>query len=134
MDCFDLKASSRPDITLEPPPGYEAGWARIGDLDETIFFSTEIWQPSDYSEHWKATAQLLLQGRTALFCTDLTDDSASIFIGFPAPTGFEFEQWLVPRRSLQVEGLLLKIADAERADNASCWHVSAEAVKAFAST
>lgn len=134
MDCLDLRTSSRPGAPSAPPQGYEVGWVRIGELDETIFFSTEIWSPSDYTEHWKATAQLLLQGETALFCTDLTDQNASIFIGFPAASGFEFEEWVLPRRELKLEGLLLMIAPAKRSENASCWHVSTDAVRAFAST
>jgi hypothetical protein len=75
-----------------------------------------------------------MQGETGLFCTDLTEENAGIFIGFPDGTGFEFEEWVVPRRDLELDGLQLKIASHDRLDGASCWHVSADAVRAFAST
>jgi hypothetical protein len=135
MDCFDLRASPSPRANQEPPPGYGAGWVRIGDLDETIFFSTAIWSSSDYAQHWKDTAQRLLRGEIGLFCTDLTEDNACIFIGFPAgDLAFEFEEWVIPRNKLQLDGLQLKVARHDRSPRASCWRVSADAVRAFAAT
>lgn len=134
MDCFDLRTSPSPRLNRAPPPGYGVGWVRIGELDETIFFSTEIWSPSNYAQHWKAAAQLLLQGEAGLFCTDLTQENASIFVGFPDGTGFEFEEWVVPRRDLDLDGLQIKIARHDRSDEASRWHVSSDAVRAFVST
>jgi hypothetical protein len=132
MECFDLQTSPRPGFTKAPPPGYEVGRVRIGGSDETIFFSTEIWSPSDYAEHWKAASKLLLQGERSLICTDLTKHNASIFIGFPVGSGFEFEQWVVPWTGFRMDGLLLRIAHARRSGNASCWHVSPDAITAFA--
>lgn len=134
MDCFDLRTSPSPRLIEAPPPGYGVGWVRIGDLDETVFFSTQIWSPSDYAQHWKASAKLLLRGETGLFCTDLTVENASIFVGFPDGPAFEFEEWMVPRHELELDGLQLKIASHERSNNASRWRVSADAVRAFAAT
>lgn len=134
MDCFDLRVSPRPGFDKAPPPGYGVGWVRIGELDETIFFCTKIWSPTVYAQHWKATAQLLLQGKTGLFCTDLTEENACVFIGFPDGPAFEFEEWMVCRYELEVDGLQLKIASHDRSDQASRWRVSADAVRAFAST
>jgi hypothetical protein len=134
MDRFDLRTSPSRRLNKAPLPGYGVGCVRIGELDETILFSTEIWSPSEYAQHWKAAAQLLMQGETGLFCTDLTKDNASIFVSFPVGTGFEFEEWLVPRRDLELDGLQIKIARHDRSEEASRWHVSADAVRAFAST
>jgi hypothetical protein len=134
MDDFDFRASSSASLSAAPPPGYGVGRVRIGRSDETIFFSTAVWSPSDYARHWKATAQLLLQGETGVFCTDLNETNASIFIGFPNGSAFEFEQWVVPRHEVELDGLRLTIAVHARHDGASCWHVSADAVKAFSSS
>jgi hypothetical protein len=134
MDLFDLRTTARPGFGRAPPPGYSVGWVRIDDLDETVFFSTEIWSSSDYAEHWNATAELLLRGEIGLFCTDLTKDNACIFIGFPVEGGFEFEEWVIPRSQLELDGLQLKITRIDRSEGASCWRVSKDAVKAFAST
>jgi hypothetical protein len=131
MNIFDLRTTGRPGLRRAPPPGYNVGWVRIGDLDETVFFSTKIWSSSDYARHWKATAELLLREGKGLFCTDLTDDNASIFIGFPIEGGYDFEEWVIPRNQFELVGLELRIASADRSEGASCWRVSEEAVRAF---
>ena len=97
-----------------------------------VFFSTLIWSPSDYAQHWKASAQLLLRGETGAFCTDLTEENARIFVGFPDGPAFEFEEWMVPRHELELDGLKLKIVSHERSHIASRWRVSADAVRVFA--
>ena len=134
MDCFDFRTSPSPRPIEAPPSGYAVGWVRIGDLDETVFFSTHIWSPSDYAQHWKSSAQQLLQGETGFFCTDLTEENGSVFVGFPDGPAFEFEQWMGTRQELELSGLQLKIATHERSDKASRWRVSADAVRAFATT
>jgi hypothetical protein len=73
----------------------------------------------------------LLRGEKGLFCTDLTDDNASIFIGFPIEGGYDFEEWVIPRNQFELVGLELRIASADRSEGASCWRVSEEAVRAF---
>ena len=132
MDCFELRTSPNPCFLEAPPPGYGVGWVRIGGLDETIFFSTQIWSPSDYAQHWRVSATLLLDGETGVLCTDLTEENASIFVGFPDGSMIEFEEWIVPRRELELDGHQLKITSHERSDNASRWRVSADAVRVFA--
>lgn len=134
MDCFDLRSSPSPRFRETPPLGYAAGWVRISELDETILFCTKIWSPSDYAQHWKSTAQLLLQEGMGLFCTDLTEESASIFVGFSVGGAFEFEELVAPRHMLILDGLQLKIARYDRSDRTSCWRVSADAIRAFALT
>ena len=107
---------------------------RIGELDEAIFFSTEIWSPSDYIRHWRAASLLVLEGETALFCTDLNRKSANIFCGFPLTEEIEFEEWIVPRVRLRVDGDQLKVTSHARSQEASRWRVSKGAVQIFAST
>ena len=59
--------------------------------------------------------------------------NASVFVGFADGPVFEFEEWIVPRRQLELDGLRLKIVSHERSSEASRWRVSADAVAAFAS-
>ena len=133
MNIFDLRTTGRPGLRRAPPPGYDVGWVRIGELDETVFFSTKIWSSSVYARHWKASAELLLRGEIGLFCTDLTDENASTFIGFPVAGGYDFGHWVFPRNHFELVGLELRAASYDRSEGASCWRVFEEALRASTS-
>lgn len=78
---------------------------RLGDAVETVFCSLAIWDLVDYVDHWRHGASKCLEERRAfLFCTDLTDQNASVFAAFPDGNGFLLEEWVVPRRTFIVSG------------------------------
>jgi hypothetical protein len=136
MSMFDLQAFARPGTTVLPPAGFQTGWVRIDDLDETIFYSTAIWSREEYARHWRDAAGRLASGADfAAFCTDLTTDNASIFAGFRSFDCVWFEEWVMPRSALTVEGTCVAlVADAARSEGgeASSWQVSVDAVRAYA--
>ena len=133
MSHFNLQTSPLPE-TAEPPEGYGSGWVRVGELNEAIFFSTRFWSAGDYAQHWNEAAQKLLRGEQSAFCTDFSDDNAALLMGFPSGSNFEFEEWIVPRHLVQVDGLSMSVARMGRSKDASCWSVSADAIKAYAQT
>jgi hypothetical protein len=136
MTMFDLQAFARPDTTVLPPAGFQTGWVRINDLDETIFYSTSIWSRDEYVQHWRDAAGRLARGADfAAFCTDLTTDNASIFAGFRSSDCVWFEQWIMPRSSLTVEGRCIALVAAtarSEEGEASSWQVSIDAVRTYA--
>lgn len=136
MSIFDLQAFAPPGTTALPPAGFQAGWVRINDLDETIFYSTTIWSREEYIQHWRDTAGRLASGADfAAFCTDLSTDNASMFAGFRSFDCVWFEEWIMPRSALTVKGrCIAPIAAAARSvdGEASLWQVSIDAVRAYA--
>jgi len=133
---FDFQAFARPDRTVLPPPGFQTGWVRISDLDETILYSTAIWSREEYVEHWRDAARRLGNNADfAVFCTDLTADNASVFAGFRSSDCVWFEEWVMPRSALTVEGtcITLVAAAARREESeTSSWQVSIDDIRAYA--
>jgi hypothetical protein len=136
MGMFDIQAFARPDMTQLPPAGYQTGWVRIGDLDETIFYSTAIWSREDYVHHWRDAAERLARGDDfAAFCTDLNTDNASILAGFRSSHCVWFEEWIIPRSKVTVEGqCIAPVAALARSEEgeASSWQVPINAVRDYA--
>lgn len=135
MSIFDLQAFARPGAVVLPPAGFQTGWVRINDLDETIFFSTAIWSRAEYVQHWRDAARRLANGADfAAFCTDLTPDNASLFAGFRSSDCVWFEAWIMLRSALTIDGSCIAptraIARSEEG-NASSWQVSIDAVRTF---
>ncbi len=135
MDIFDLQAFGRLDMTNMPPAGHEAGRVRIDDLDETIFFNTKLWSAEDYRQHWQDAAKDLADGAdSAIFCTDLNMDNASMFVGFRAMDCVWFEQWVLLRSAFTLDGIhVTPITPAVRSEEGevSCWQVSIDAVRTY---
>ncbi len=123
--------------TSSPPPhGYAAANVRIGQLNETIFVSLSMWTIEDYLNHWKKTAHhCTSKPDTVLLCSDLAPENASVFVGFSAQDGYDFEEWIIPRARLTVDGPRIakrgvwKLAPEA---GASRWHVADGVIKQFA--
>ena len=133
---FDLQAFAPPDITQLPPAGFQTGWVRIDDLDETIFYSTAIWSREEYVRHWRDAAGRMATGDDfAAFCTDLNTDNASILAGFRSSDFVWFEEWVIPRSGITVDGpCITLVATPARSEEgeASSWQVPIDAVRAYA--
>ena len=91
--------------SVSPPPGYAAGSVRIGDLDETVFSNLSIWTVQQYLEHWRQSAVRCIEEHApVLFCTDLTVENVCVFAAFPASGAYDFEEWVMPRKHVEVRG------------------------------
>jgi hypothetical protein len=136
MSMFDIQAFARPDMTQLPPAGFQAGWVRVSDLDETIFYSTAIWSREDYVRHWRDAAGRLARGDDfAAFCTDLNTDNASILAAFRSANCVWFEHWVIPRSEITVEGQYIALVAAavrNEAGKVSTWQVPINAVRDYA--
>ena len=105
-------------------------------MDETLFLCTAVWSGDDYVQHWRGAAKTLADGADfAAFCTDLNSYNVSIFAGFRIADDISFEQWVVPRSAVAVNGrsitpvpAISRIGD----DEISSWQVSIKAVRAYA--
>jgi hypothetical protein len=133
---FDIQAFARPNMTQLPAAGYQTGWVRIGDLDETIYYSTAIWSREDYVRHWRNAAGRLARGDDfAAFCTDLNKDNASILAGFRSSHCVWFEEWVIPRSGVTVKGqCIAPVAAPARSEDGevSSWQVPINAVRDYA--
>lgn len=119
------------------PPGYGSATVRLGDATEPLFFSLTIWNIGDYVDHWRQGSAKCLREREAfLFCTDLTEQNASVFAAFPEGEGYTFEEWIIPRHTFTVCGreiVLVSQCDMVRAGgDTSSWWVSEAAIADFA--
>jgi len=132
---FDIQTFARPDMTQLPPAGYQTGWVRIGDLDETIFYSTAIWSREDYVRHWRDAADRLARGDDfAAFRTDLNTDNASILVAFRSADCVWFEHWVIPQSEITVEGQCIALVAAavrNKEGKVSTWQVPINAVRDY---
>lgn len=118
------------------PRGYAVGGARVGCLHETVFCNLATWSIADYLQHWRQAArQCVAQTETVLFCTDLAPKHSCAFVGFASEAGYEFEQWIIPRKDLSVVGTSLGFQPTRstaRQPGASTWHVDLDVIRQFA--
>ncbi len=125
-----------PATPQEQLPGYAVAGVRIGRLHETVFSSLSFWSIEDYVQHWRQTArQCLARPTLVLFCTDLTPKLVCAFVGFPADRGVDFEEWIIPRKDLTVDGTTVsfrKPGTVTRETGSSTWRVTIDAISQFA--
>lgn len=136
MSVFGFFPSEHARGPLSPPPGYGVAKVHLGDAVETVFCSLVIWNVGDYVAHWRHGASKCLRERQALlFCTDLTDQNASVFAAFPEGSGYLLEEWVVPRGTFAVsarEITLVSQDDMVRSGgDTSSWWVDEAAIADF---
>lgn len=136
MSGFGFFPSERGRGSTSPPPGYGSATVHLGDAVETVFCSVAIWNIHEYADHWRHGASKCLRDRQPfLFCTDLSDQNASVFAAFPEGDGYSFEEWVIPRRAFTVSGreILLASQDdmARSGGDASSWRVDETAIADF---
>ena len=108
---FQLSEAS--DSGMLPGEGYGAAKVTIGDFSETAFFSTAVWAPDDYIEHFKQSAQACLKGESAVvFCTDYAPPNSTCMVVWAANKAFVSQQMIVPTSTLRLEGHRLVWAQA----------------------
>lgn len=137
MSAFGFFPGEAARVPLSAPRGYGTATVHMAETVETVFFSLGIWSTGDYVDHWRRGASKCLQERQAfLFCTDLTNQNASVFAGFPEGEGYTFEQWVIQRGAFTVSGgeiVLVSQPDMVRAGGGtSSWWVNESAIADFA--
>jgi len=139
MSGFGFFPRNAAEGSVAPPLGYAAATVRIGELVETVFCDLSIWTIDDYVNHWRDQAsKCVSEARHFLFCTDLTKQSATVFVAFPEGDGYVFEQWIIRRRDFTVSGVSLTLnnsGDTVRVgDDTSSWWAGKASIAAFASS
>lgn len=59
----------------------------IGDEAEVFSTNLSIWEREKYEAHWSASARHLLGGSTVLFCTNISETGAEVWLAVPTLNG-----------------------------------------------
>ncbi len=128
-----LTFCKRPNGYDAPSAGYVRGRIRVGDLDETFWSSTSIWNIDQYQRSWRAAAAYyLLKRQPVLLYTDVTARASTAYHAVPHGRDILiFEQMLRGARRLISHPLAANELLRERHE-ISFWTASAKELEALA--